>query len=317
MNIVRPATLFPDVQIEITIPRPFRTLVTLGIVAGVIVWLRGDPRLSSSAKDKMLQADSTHVEDMLGEGGQAASPQRIVELTGQIQDTRALQALMGRREELLRYQVEVLRQEREQMGANVPPEVEQEFRESVEELTALIKDQKKAEDFLRSAFQELWEAEGRASQLANEYDGPLSDTIALQWPVEPALGLSAHFMDKDYKARFGFEHYAIDIPVEQGSPVRAAADGIVKSVTDNGMGFNSITIQHIGGIVTLYGHISKFHVTEGQRVYVGQIIGQSGGRPGTPGAGFSTGPHVHFGVRVKGGSTDPLRFLPARATVAK
>ena len=302
-------------QIEVTIPRPFRTLVTLGVIAGVIVWLRGDPRLSSSAKEKMLLGDVSHSEELHGEGGQAASPQRVAELTSQIQHARAVQALLGRKEELLRYQVEVLREERDKLGSNVTPDIEQEFRESVEQLTELIKDQKKSEDFLRSAFEEIWEAEGRASQLAKEYEGTFADSIALQWPVEPDLGISAFFLDSAYKKRFGFEHYALDIPTSKGTPVLAAADGVVKDVVDNGRGFNYVTILHFGGFVTLYGHLFAFHVQPGQRVFTGQIIGDSGGRPGDLGSGFSTGEHLHFGVRIKGGSTDPLQFLPKRASV--
>lgn len=300
-------------QIEITIPRPFKTLLFLAAVVGVVVWLRGDPRINSDARAKLLNESSS---SFAAEGG-VASPQRIAELTDQIMDTRASQALLSRREELLRYQVEVLQKEREKLGSTVTPLIEEEFRQSVEELTALIKDQKKAEEFLLSAFQELWEAEGRASELARQYEGQLLDSIAMEWPVEPAEGISAFFLDKGYEARFGFKHYAVDIPVEQGSNVLAAADGIVKEVNDNGLGFNSVTIQHVGGIITLYGHLSAFHVSAGQQVFTGQIIGKSGGRPGTPGAGFSTGPHLHFGVRVKGASVDPLEFLPSRATVER
>mgnify|MGYP003393309912 CR=1 FL=1 len=305
------ATLPAGVQIEISIPRPMRTLLFLAVVAGVVVWLRGDPRLSSEARAKLLNQSSSSID---AEGG-SANPQRVAELTGQIMDTRATQALLGRREELLRYQVEVLQKEREQLGPNIPPAVEEEFRQSVEELTALIKDQKKAEAFLLTAFQELWDAEGRATQLAQDYDGPLLDRIALEWPVEPSEGVSAYFLDAAYEARFGFKHYALDIPTPQGTAVRAAADGIVEEVSDKGLGFNDIIVGHAGGFKTLYGHVSKFHVSVGQEVFAGQIIAESGGRPGTPGAGFSTGPHVHFGVSQKGKKLDPLPFLPARSEV--
>ncbi len=305
------ATIFPGVQIEISIPRPFRTLLFLAVVAGVVVWLQGDPRLSSDARAKLLGQSSSSVD---AEGG-SASPQRIAQLTGEIMDTRAMQALLSRREELLRYQVEVLQKERMLLGSDISPAKEEEFRESVEELTALIKDQKKAEEFLFRAFQELWEAEGRASQFAQDFAGQTLDTIALDWPVEPSEGISAFFLDRAYEARFGFKHYAIDVPVPQGSNVLAAADGIVREVSDNGLGFNSITIEHAGGFVSLYGHVSKFHVRVGEAVVAGQVIAKSGGRPGTAGAGFSTGPHLHFGLSQKGKKLDPLPFLPRRATV--
>lgn len=312
------ATLFAGVQIEITIPRPFRTLLFIGAVVGVVAWLRNDPRLNSAARERMLNASLTQEQPQDAQGGNA-SPQRIVELTGMIMDARARNSILERREELLRYQVEVLQRERERLGPYVTSEVEDQFRQSVEELTILIKDQKKAEQFLMSAFMELWEAEGRATELARQFGGSVG-MIALEWPVEPAEGISAYFLDKAYKARFGFEHYAVDIPVPQGTVVTAAADGVVKDVVDNGLGYNYITIQHSRGgdkgFVTIYGHINVFHVSPGMTIRAGQIIGRSGGRPGTPGAGFSTGPHLHFGVRDgNGASMDPLQFLPPKATI--
>ncbi|MDD2696813.1 MAG: LysM peptidoglycan-binding domain-containing protein [Candidatus Pacebacteria bacterium] len=64
----------------------------------------------------------------------------------------------------------------------------------------------------------------------------------------------------------------------------------------NGGAGNTISILHPNGVVTSYGHIAASLVTPGQQVYQGQIIALMGGQPGTPGAGLSTGCHVHFGV---------------------
>ncbi|MEK7218564.1 MAG: M23 family metallopeptidase, partial [Patescibacteria group bacterium] len=93
--------------------------------------------------------------------------------------------------------------------------------------------------------------------------------------------------------RFGFAHDAVDIPVLQGTDVRAAADGTVEDVADHGLGFNYVTLKHADGTVTLYGHLTKFSVQRGDSVKAGDVLGLSGGRPGTPGSGpMTTAPHL-------------------------
>ena len=67
---------------------------------------------------------------------------------------------------------------------------------------------------------------------------------------------------------------------------------------------NHITILHPNGVVTMYGHILKALVSQGQQVSQGQVIALMGGEPGTPGAGMSTGCHVHFGVN---GARNPFQ----------
>ena len=84
-----------------------------------------------------------------------------------------------------------------------------------------------------------------------------------------------------------------------GEPIYAAAQGEVLKVKygwNSGAG-NYISILHLNGVVTTYGHISSSSVSPGQEVSQGQMIATVGGKPGTSGAGISTGCHVHFGVR--------------------
>ena len=89
-----------------------------------------------------------------------------------------------------------------------------------------------------------------------------------------------------------------------GEPIYAAAGGTVLKVrltssrsrwAFGGAG-NYLTILHPNGVVTMYGHIQTSFVNPGSQVYQGQVIALMGGAPGTPGAGSSTGCHVHFGV---------------------
>lgn len=114
-----------------------------------------------------------------------------------------------------------------------------------------------------------------------------------------------------------YKHEGTDFSVPQGTPVRAAASGAIVFAGTAGTGLTSgrtgyaVVIRHAVGD-TYYGHLSKIDVKVGDRVSVGQTIGASGGQKGTPGAGNSTGPHLHFEYRPQSGSTktvDPLGFL--------
>ena len=107
------------------------------------------------------------------------------------------------------------------------------------------------------------------------------------------------------------QHHAIDIPTEQETDIRAPRNGTVLKVVDNGLGYSYIVLEHPDGMQTIFGHISKSLVQEGDAVHIGQIIAKSGGTPGTQGAGLlTTGPHLHFAVKVNGVLVDPLKYMP-------
>jgi murein DD-endopeptidase MepM/ murein hydrolase activator NlpD len=100
-------------------------------------------------------------------------------------------------------------------------------------------------------------------------------------------------------------HAGVDIAVPVGTPVKAVADGVVTKAGLMG-GYGNVIIINTGGAETRDGHLSRFNVTEGQRVKIGDIIGYSGGAVGSPGAGDATGPHVHHEVRVGGHAVKPF-----------
>ena len=98
-------------------------------------------------------------------------------------------------------------------------------------------------------------------------------------------------------------HSGIDIGVDEGTPVHAADGGVVVwSGWIGGYGY-AVVIDHGNGLSTLYGHNSELAVDEGQSVAKGQVISYAGS------TGNSTGPHVHFEVRVNGDPVDPMGYL--------
>ncbi|MGQ0520740.1 MAG: peptidoglycan DD-metalloendopeptidase family protein [Actinomycetota bacterium] len=98
-------------------------------------------------------------------------------------------------------------------------------------------------------------------------------------------------------------HDGVDFAAVQGTPIRAAAGGTVVSAAVRGGYGNATIVNHGNGLATLYAHQSEMFVIAGSSVKAGQVIGAVGS------TGFSTGPHLHFEVRVQGVPVDPLPYL--------
>lgn len=135
-------------------------------------------------------------------------------------------------------------------------------------------------------------------------------------PVPKGLVLSSPLANPTITSLFGprvhpiletlRNHDGLDFGAAAGTPVRAAAAGTVVSASVRGGYGNATILDHGGGLATLYAHQSELAVIPGQRVAAGEVIGTVGS------TGLSTGPHLHFEVRVRGLPVDPLLYLATR-----
>jgi murein DD-endopeptidase MepM/ murein hydrolase activator NlpD len=105
-------------------------------------------------------------------------------------------------------------------------------------------------------------------------------------------------------------HTGVDFRAEPGDPVRAAAGGKVTQAGWQGGYGIMVEIDHGNGFATRYAHLSAADVAEGTTIAAGRIIGRTGN------SGRSTGPHLHYEIRVNGDAIDPMRFLKAGARLS-
>jgi murein DD-endopeptidase MepM/ murein hydrolase activator NlpD len=133
---------------------------------------------------------------------------------------------------------------------------------------------------------------------------PLADNFFI-FPTQGRITQGLHYFN------------AVDTANKCGTPIYAAAAGVVQRALSNGgwnMGMgNYITILHSNGTVTYYGHLMALLVKPGDKVYTGQNIALMGGAPGMAGAGDSTGCHLHFEVI---GARNPLAAYPVGSNIS-
>ncbi len=201
-------------------------------------------------------------------------------------------------------------------------ELLEETRKQQEQVALEIQTLKENLDFIRKRmkilgsefdpkdYQGLIELAGQSSIYKYLNDDAIKAGFEPIWPVSPSRGVSAYYLEASYQRTFGFPHNAIDIRAYQDTPIKSAEDGIVYKAQDNGYGYSYIIVAHKGGYMTVYGHIYNILVRPGQIVKAGDIIGKSGGMPGTKGAGvYTTGPHLHFEIIKDGRHVDPMLFM--------
>ena len=156
------------------------------------------------------------------------------------------------------------------------------------------------EEYLREVNALAAQSAALAAQIRDAQAGSEStagpSTAGLVWPVNGPVS-------SGFGTRWGRMHEGIDIAVAAGTPIHAAAGGtVIYASWMSGYG-NLTVIDHGGGLATAYAHASAILVALGQHVSQGQTIALVGS------TGHSTGPHLHFEVRVNGVAVDPLGYL--------
>ena len=126
--------------------------------------------------------------------------------------------------------------------------------------------------------------------------------LPTQWPVRSAIA-SEFGMRRDPFTNDREFHQGVDIAASQGTPVKAPAAGAVALAGNHGGYGLAVIVDHGSGVQTLYGHLSRVSVKNGERVARGQLLGHAGN------TGRSTGAHLHYEVTVGGRPVNPRSYL--------
>jgi len=157
-------------------------------------------------------------------------------------------------------------------------------------------------DFLKSAY---------FSGLHHEYAHAWQkNTTPSLWPVNGRLESQFGEREDPFSGE-GEIHAGVDISASMGTPVHAAADGVVlQAGVMSGYG-KMVVIDHGSGVTTRYAHLSSFGVIPGQEIRRGDVLGQSGD------TGKVTSPHLHFEVRHGGIAVNPMTYLTRSMTIER
>jgi len=147
---------------------------------------------------------------------------------------------------------------------------------------------------------ELDEALGKLDTLKKQVRFLPVANPARNWSVSSTFGVR-----KDPLLGTPALHSGMDFRAPAGAPIKATANGVVTTAGWNGGYGRMVEIDHGNGLTTRFAHMSKILVKEGDRIKIGDVVGQVGS------SGRSTGPHLHYEVRRNGAAIDPLRFIKA------
>ena len=211
-------------------------------------------------------------------------------------------------------ELQKLKAEKEEKAANLTDEQKElekklsEYKSQAEEYAKLERQAIAKEEAARKAAQEASKNNTNTSG-SNSSNGGQTNTTPytggkLGWPCPSSSRITSPY---GYRILFGVRdfHTGVDIGATTGSNIVAAESGtvILANYGWNGGYGNYIILSHGNGITTRYAHASQLYVTAGQTVSKGQVIAAVGT------TGNSTGPHLHFEVRVNGSHTNPLNYL--------
>ncbi len=184
--------------------------------------------------------------------------------------------------------------------------VEQEKRQVENKKAAVLSERRKAQNLLTQANNQLAKLDAEHANLEKLEDAIQADIDRLSylggvapdkltWPVTGSY-VSSGYKWRRFRGVTSF-HGAIDLPGRTGTPIKAAAGGVVILARYYGLAGRTVFIDHGGGMTTLYFHMNEIRTSVGQTVVTGDVIGTIGT------TGRSTGPHLHFEVRLKNPSS--------------
>ena len=151
----------------------------------------------------------------------------------------------------------------------------------------------------------LSEAKDRVELIGTKEYPSTEPTGSFMWPIQRSFVITSTF--GSYRGGFDVYnkyHTGLDIAVPSRTPIYAADGGTVISAGNVGTYGILVRIQHEEGVITYYAHMRRALVSAGDKVYKGQQIGEVGV------TGVTTGPHVHFEVRINGSYANPQSYLP-------
>lgn len=178
-------------------------------------------------------------------------------------------------------------------------------RNSLKELNQDIAEQEKRIEAMEAEIRKKEEEARKAAQKAGKtYNTVAIGNIKFIWPCPSSSKITSGFGDRDSPTEgASTNHKGIDVSAPTGSDIVAAASGTVTISTYSYSAGNYIMIHHGGGVYTVYMHCSELLVSAGQEVSQGQVIAKVGS------TGYSTGPHLHFGIRVDGSYVNPAKYV--------
>ncbi len=223
--------------------------------------------------------------------------QKVIDTQKQLEERKAeLDAL----QEELAYEEETINRIHSQKSAQVAR-----YEENIDEADAQVAAYKKKIDAEEERIEQLLEEERKRieaekAQSGNKTPGP----TGYIWPLSVSGRISSYFGLRDQPtAGASTNHKGIDIAAPTGTPIYAAADGEVVTSKYSVSAGNYIMIYHGNSTYTVYMHCSKLYTKVGQQVKQGEVIAEVGS------TGYSTGPHLHFGISINGSYVNPLNYV--------
>ncbi len=198
-------------------------------------------------------------------------------------------------EEVLQAELEKLKEQQTvQVGLKV--EAERRIGQWAAELTAYAQED--------AAIQALISENAAPAVVNTAINNPTTPSaLGFQWPVEAPVTSEYGYRNHPVFGKRKF-HNGIDLGAGRGTAIATSNDGVVIFAGSRSGYGNTVIVDHGGGITTLYAHMSELGATDGQTVSRGDIVGFVGK------TGTATGYHLHFEVRVNGGSVNPRNYLP-------